>query len=111
MSNDLSVNMRRAELDRYNAEQRHRGMAIREALNAQTISVRRPHVEYGPKGVPMNELDADYLREAARNIEHSRCLGSNLTVTVKALLMDAARAIEASPAPESVAEQEEGRSR
>jgi hypothetical protein len=99
MSNDLSVNMRRAELDRQYAERRRRMLAAREAMKAQTITVPRPHVEYGPKGVPMNAADADYLREAARNIEHSRCLGSNLTATVKALLMEAARAIEASDAP------------
>lgn len=108
MSNDLSVNMRRAQLDREHEAARRRGQAIRDALGAQKIVVRRPHVVYGPKGVPMNQADADYLREAARNIQHSQCLGSNLTATVMALLLDAARAIESGPAPESAADVEIG---
>jgi hypothetical protein len=58
-----------------------------------TITVRRPHVLYGPAGIPEATADADYLREAARNIRHSRCLGSNVTNTVEQLLLDAADAL------------------
>lgn len=103
-TNDLSVNIRAAELNHLHAEGQRRGRAIREALGSQTITVRRPHVNFGPKGVPMNQADADYLRDAARNIHHARCLGSNLTSTVMALLLDAARAIEAGPEPERSAD-------
>jgi hypothetical protein len=106
MSNDLSVNMRRAELDQEHERARQRGQALRVALGAQRIEVRRPHVVYGPKGIPWNQSDADYLREAARNIEYAKCLGSNLTATVMALLLDAARAIEAGPDIESQVDHE-----
>jgi len=59
-----------------------------------TITVRRPHVPFGPKGVPEHQADAKYLRDAAGNIEFSRCMGSNLTATVVQLLTDAADAVE-----------------
>lgn len=59
-----------------------------------SITVPRPHVPYGPIGVDTNRADAAYLREAAHNIEFSRCLGSNLTQVVTRLLADAAAAIE-----------------
>ena len=60
----------------------------------EQISVPRPHVPFGPEGIPADKADADYLRSAARNIEHSRCMGHNLTATVMQLLHDAADAIE-----------------
>lgn len=92
--------MRAHENRKWLEARQRRARAIREAVAAQTITVRRPHVAYGPKGVPFNQADADYLREAARNIQHSQCLGSNLTATVMGLLLDAARAVEALENPE-----------
>jgi hypothetical protein len=59
----------------------------------ETITIRRPHVPHGPKGISSDEADANYLRIAARNIEHARCCGSNLTTTVVRLLHDAAAAL------------------
>ncbi|MDN4174755.1 hypothetical protein QWY28_17470 [Nocardioides sp. SOB77] len=61
---------------------------------AATITVPRPHVLYGPEGMPVDQADARYLRDAARNVEHARCLGSNLTATVTKLLNDAADALD-----------------
>ena len=52
------------------------------------------HVPYGPQHVTADEADADYLRSAARNIAWSRCLGSNLTNTVTALLNGLAEQLE-----------------
>jgi hypothetical protein len=62
--------------------------------NATEITVPRPHVPFGPKGIHADQSDAKYLREAARNIEFSRCMGSNLTATVTKMLRDAADAVE-----------------
>lgn len=67
------------------------------------ITVRRPHVENGPVGVPADKADADYLRSAVRNIEHRMSAvrglwGSGVTAMVVQLLTDAADAIE-HPAP------------
>jgi hypothetical protein len=59
----------------------------------ERITIPRPHVPFGPTHVTTNQADADYLRHAARNIVHARCLGSNLTATVVRLLNDAADAI------------------
>lgn len=58
------------------------------------ITIPRPTVPFGPKGVPVNVADADYLRSAAGNIEFARRLGSNLTATVVKLLNDAADAVD-----------------
>lgn len=60
----------------------------------QVLVIKRPHVSYGPRGVLANQADANYLRSAIVNIQHSRCLGSNLTATVTALLEDVATQIE-----------------
>jgi len=73
-------------------------------VDADTITVPRPHVAHGPAGVHPDEADAEYLRSAVRNIEHQgrgeRLWGSNLTATVVRLLIDAAFAIEHGPAPQ-----------
>jgi hypothetical protein len=68
------------------------------------IAIRRPHVPYGPKGIPENEADADYMREAGRNIRHAiaqkRSLwGSNLSETIIRILGDCEDALRAHDAP------------
>jgi hypothetical protein len=64
-------------------------------LTPRAITVPRPHVAHGPAHLTAEEADVSYLRAAAGNIQHARCLGSNLTNTVTQLLFDAANAIEA----------------
>lgn len=59
------------------------------------IAIPRPHVPFGPNGIPEATADADYLREAARHIEGGFPVGgSNLTATVLKLPRDAADALE-----------------
>lgn len=104
MSNDLSVNMRRAQLDREREAARRRNRAIQDAIAAQRIEIPRPHVIFGPVGEPMNAADANYLRSAVVNIRyadaHGRGLwGSNVTDVVCRILQDTADAIEAGPEP------------
>lgn len=66
--------------------------------NRPDITIPRPHVPYGPHGVPEDEADANYLRDAARKLEEFyRPFGSNLRATVVLLIRDAAAAIEAPP--------------
>lgn len=64
-----------------------------------TITVPRPHVTHGPKGVAPVVADADYLRAAVRNIEHQshgeRLWGSGVTAMVTQLLNDASDALSA----------------
>lgn len=63
---------------------------------AEHITIPRPHVPYGPEGIPAEQADADYLREAARKLEeHYKPFGSNLRATVVKLVRDAADAVEA----------------
>ena len=62
----------------------------------------RAHVPYGPKHLSADEADADYLRAAVRNIEFSRCMGSNLTATVAAILNDLADQIDPRAIPPAV---------
>lgn len=69
-------------------------------MTVDTITIPRPHVPFGPVGVPANRADAEYLRSAVRNIEFSvnrgRALwGSNLTATITKLLLDTAAALDA----------------
>lgn len=60
------------------------------------VTIPRPHVPYGPLGVPEWQADAHYLREAAKHIEGGYSVGgSNLTATVLKLLRDSADALEA----------------
>ena len=70
--------------------------------DAGVLTVPRPHVPHGPKGVPADQADADYLREAARTVEFSRCMGSNLTATVVKLLNDCAAALTGRVSAEEV---------
>lgn len=66
---------------------------------AEHITIPRPHVPYGPEGVPAEQADADYLREAARKLEeHYKPFGSNLRAAVVKLIRDAADAVETSRA-------------
>ncbi|MBC6496092.1 hypothetical protein [Microbacterium sp. 4-7] len=56
-----------------------------------TIEIPRPHVPYGPAGVPERLADADYLDSAARNLAGGYAIGGyNVTSTVIRLLHDAA---------------------
>lgn len=67
-----------------------------------TITIPRPHVPYGPDHVTEDQADADYLRSAVRNIDHlsrgERIWGSNVTATVRKVLLDAADTLAAPPA-------------
>lgn len=70
-----------------------------EAVEADTVTVPRPHVPFGPMRVPENEADADYLRAAVKNIRYAESngrglFGSNLTNTVCKLLNDVADALD-----------------
>lgn len=70
---------------------------------AETITVPRPHVPFGPEGVPADRADAAYLRSFVRNLDYHRdehgvhIAGSNLTATVRRLLLDAANALDPEP--------------
>jgi hypothetical protein len=58
------------------------------------LTIPRPHVPYGPHGVPEHIADADYLDEAARHIAGGYSVGGyNLTSTVIKLLHDTATAL------------------
>lgn len=77
----------------------------RSSRVGDTVTVRRPHVEHGPVGVPADQADASYLRSAVRNIEHRadevrRLWGSGVTAMVVRLLTDAADAIESPDTPQ-----------
>lgn len=84
------------------AEIRDRVRKVNEWAAAQrgTITLPAPHVLFGPENVPENVADADYLRDAVRNIRWAEkdgrgLFGSNLTDTVVKLLEDAADALDA----------------
>lgn len=65
---------------------------------ADTISIPRPHVPFGPVGIAENIADADYLDHAARNIARGYEVGgSNVTSTVIKLLHDTATALRVGP--------------
>lgn len=85
------------------------------ALSTQpegTITIPRPHVPFGPQHVSEAEADASYLREAAGTLVWLRDnpdtrppWGSNLTETIRRLLVDCATALESgtlSTQPETV---------
>lgn len=72
------------------------------------ITIPRPHVPYGPIGVPERVADADYLREAAKHIEGGfKVGGSNLSATVIKMLRDSADALVPVSPPAEVAEDDE----
>lgn len=74
---------------------------------SDAISIPRPHVPFGPEGVPEHEADADYLDHAAASLEgHYEVGGSNVRATVVKMLRDAASALRAAS---SVTEQGENR--
>jgi len=63
---------------------------------SDNIRIPRPHVPFGPHGVPEREADADYLDHAARNIAGGYAVGGyNVTATVIKLLHDTATALRA----------------
>lgn len=85
--------------------------AEEDRIASQTITIRRPHVPFGPEHVSADKADADYLRSAVRNIDYlargERLWGSNLTATIRQILLDAADALD----PTAPASAEEGRDR
>lgn len=62
----------------------------------EKLTIPRPHVPFGPHGVPEKLADADYLDHAARNIAGGYAVGGyNVTATVIKLLHDTAAALRA----------------
>lgn len=60
-----------------------------------TITIPRPHVPHGPKGVDPDVADADYLRHAAKRLEGTtKIAGRNLTATIVQLLNDVADVLD-----------------
>lgn len=69
------------------------------------IEIPRPHVPYGPAGIPEALADADYLDSAARNISGGYAIGGyNVTATVIQLLHDTATALRREHESESNAD-------
>ena len=63
---------------------------------SDALMIPRPHVPFGPRGVPEHEADADYLDHAASNLEGRYGVGgSNVRATVVSLLRDVAAALRA----------------
>jgi hypothetical protein len=66
---------------------------------SDAINIPRPHVPYGPIGIPEHMADADYLDHAAASLEgHYEVGGSNVRATVVKLLRDTAAALRAASA-------------
>lgn len=62
----------------------------------ERVTVPRPHVPFGPLGVPEALADAEYLDHAARSIASGYAAGGyNVTNTVVKLLHDTASALRA----------------
>jgi hypothetical protein len=58
------------------------------------ITIPRPHVPFGPEGVPERIADADYIQDAAWKIEKGYPVGgSNVTRTVVNLLHSVAESL------------------
>lgn len=58
------------------------------------VTIPRPHVPFGPDGVPERLADADYIQHAAWNIQKGYSVGgSNVTRTVVNLLHSVAEAL------------------
>lgn len=71
--------------------------SVQRLLRGESVVVPRPHVPYGPHGVPEMLADADYLDSAARNLSGGYAIGGyNVTSTVIKLLHDSATALRAS---------------
>ncbi|MDQ0726832.1 hypothetical protein [Microbacterium sp. W4I20] len=63
---------------------------------SDALTIPRPHVPYGPVGIPEHEADADYLEHAASSLEsHHEVGGSNVRATVVGILRDVATALRA----------------
>lgn len=72
--------------------------AARRAVQGEpdALTIPRPHVPFGPNGVPEHEADAVYLDHAASNLEGKfEVGGSNVRATVVKLLRDTAAALRA----------------
>ena len=61
-------------------------------VTVDMITVPRPRVPFGPDGVPEDEATANYLREVVKKIDggYTNVGGSNVTATVRKLLVDVA---------------------
>lgn len=70
------------------------------ALEQDSITIPRPVVPFGPRGVPENDATADYLLEVIRKIDEGYAVigGSNVTATVRKLLAEVGLALRALPA-------------
>lgn len=69
---------------------------VNQSTAVDVITIPRPHVPFGPEGLPAEAADAAYLRRAARDLEkHYKPFGKNLRATVVKLVHDAAEAITA----------------
>ena len=67
---------------------------VSQSTAVDVITIPRPHVPFGPEGLPAEAADAAYLRRAARDLEkHYKPFGKNLRATVVKLVHDAAEAI------------------
>lgn len=63
---------------------------------SDALTIPRPHVPFGPHGIPEREADAVYLDHAASNLEGNfEVGGSNVRATVVKLLRDTAAALSA----------------
>ncbi|RBO73507.1 hypothetical protein [Microbacterium sp. H6] len=61
-----------------------------------SLTIPRPHVPFGPIGIPEYKADADYLDHAAKSLEgHYEVGGSNVRATVVKLLRDTSTALRA----------------
>lgn len=74
--------------------------AARELLSqgepSDAVTIPRPHVPYGPVGIPEHEADAAYLEHAAGSLEsHYEVGGSNVRATVVGILRDVATTLRA----------------
>ena len=74
-------------------------VAIDGAPEPDTITIPRPVVPFGPVSKTENEATADYLLEVVKKINGKYCTvgGSNVTATVRKLLVDAADAVRGLP--------------
>lgn len=63
-----------------------------EPSRVDRLTINRPHVPFGPVGLPDWRADAEYLEHAARNLQGGYQIGGyNVTTTVINLLHDVAQ--------------------